>query len=426
MNALGIAQDKSDAPSNTRASALKRALQDRHGWRWRYHERWILVSGEDRLVEHLSPSLVADGFTLSTEGVPLYAPDAIEGPDRAWLDQIRRLRRRRPVDALMALTCDARPSLPLLEADAIALRLGRIGRALRWAAPVYLLNLAQMNDTTGTAPSSIGYTWTGEHQGEEEVGAALATLAGNLADVGVAQLAADKRDRLTVCLSRHISQVQTALANLDSQTASSRYWRRPVHGVLFAPTAPVQSSAAALGSVSGTSAHKRAEHHRNIWRAVAHHCQSISGRRVGFSVSSSAAWPTTGAMFVWLLGINLSGVHNRATIAAAEDALSQVRQAPDRTQQLLALNKLGHQMDTLEVQERQGAPWSTRFGLNRDGAILDAMWPGYVGAAQAFLMTPVRQALEARLMHLASLQTPKSQIVATYRRMLRTTRSRRT
>ncbi|WP_374626010.1 ImcF-related family protein [Pandoraea sp.] len=403
LEVLAPTRNVSDAQGVVRAKTLRLALQERHGWRWRYRERWLLVSGDNRLVEHLSPSLVADGFALTPDGVLLYASDAADGPDQAWLDQIRRMRRRRPIDAVIALTCDARPALPLLAAEELAPRLSRIGRVLRWAAPVYLLDLAQLDDVSGAMPGSVGYVWTREQTKDGEVEAALATLATNLADAGIAQLAADPLNRLTASLSQHISHIQTALADVVSATAESRVWRHAVHGVLVAPMAPIGAPDSALGFAAHVADGRRNAGHRNLLQTVALHSRKVQGRRVGLSPSGTTAWLVTSAMFVWILGVNLSGFHNRATIRSANDALAQWQRASDRTQQMLALNHLGRQMDTFEVQGRQGAPWSTRFGLNRDVAILNALWPSYVSAAQIFLMAPVRLALEGRLMRLASL-----------------------
>ncbi|VVE19503.1 ImcF-related family protein [Pandoraea fibrosis] len=378
----------------SRHDALRDALRDRHGWRWRYRERWILVTGTEQRVKCLSPTLVSTGFALTTEAVLLYVSDKLSATDQDWLSQIRRLRRRRPIDSVVILTSDTDSDQTLLAPESLAQQLTRIGRGLRWAAPAYLLDLSPLESGAPVPDEAIGLTWDGTRIQTNGVEASLSALAVNLADAGVVRLGIDPSQRSAAAMSRHIVRMQDALSALICQTAESQFWRHAVHGMLFAPI----DAPATVPNVAPASAQ-----YAKLWQLVASHSRKVHGRRVGFSMSSAVAWLVTGAMFVWILGINLSGLNNRATIQSAEDALSQWDKASDRTQQMLALNHLGRQIDTLEVREQQGAPWSTRFGLNRDNAILDAMWPGYVSAAQAFLMTPVRHALEAKLMHLASL-----------------------
>ncbi|WP_150563826.1 ImcF-related family protein [Pandoraea cepalis] len=384
---------------------LRQLLRDRHGWRWRYRDRWILITGNEQLVERLSPALTSVGFALTPEAVLLYIPSKVDAEDQDSLTKIRRLRRR-PVDAVVALTGDAVTTAPLIPPHELAQTLSRIGRALRWAAPVYLLDVAPLDDVGREAHEAVGLMWTRERIHAGDVGASLSALSNTLADAGVARLSTHPTQRTAAALSQHIARIHDALTSLLSETAASQQWRHAVHGVLFAPLASEPTAPAAPASDTASVA-SRAPHptlpHQTLWQTVARHSRKVHGRRVGLSLSSIAAWFATSATIVWIIGVNLSGFHNRATLSSAAEALAHWHRAPDRTQQMLALNGLGRHMDTLEVRERNGAPWSTRFGLNRDGAILDAMWPVYVGAAQTFLMTPVRHALEGRLMRLASL-----------------------
>ncbi len=99
----------------------------------------------------------------------------------------------------------------------------------------------------------------------------------------------------------------------------------------------------------------------------------------------------------------LSGFANRTMISMARDKVGQLAGAQNRTQSMQALDSLDKQIDTLETRQRDGAPWATRFGLNRDNALLAAIWPAYDDAASNVLVAPIRQRLEDRLRQLASM-----------------------
>ena len=385
---------------------LKSALKDRHGWRWRYRDRWILVAGDEPLVKRLAPGLVNSGYAITGDAVLLYAKQTSTKLDTDWLDQIRRLRGRRPIDAIVAVTRNrAAPRSPF-DADELAQRLMRHARALRWAAPTYLLNATDFG-TEATGPDeAIGFTWSNARVNADEIHASLDRLTHTLADAGVARIAQDNSDRYPAELSQHVEMLGGALSDLVLQTANSRYWRQPVQGLLFAPLfkerqlpPPTPTEEPGEEAEGATIAPQ----HRSTWQTIADHSRKIQGRRVGFSLSATAAWATTAAIGLWMAGTMVSGFTNRETIGAAKDTLAKLYGAQDPTQAMQTLDSLDKQIDTLETHQREGAPWTTRFGLNRDRALLAALWPGYEDAANRVLVAPIRQKLEDRLRQLASM-----------------------
>ncbi|KVG28071.1 ImcF-related family protein [Burkholderia diffusa] len=397
-------QSDSNTPAgDPRVAALRNCLRDRNGRRWRYRDRWVLVAGDEPLVKRLAPGLADAGYAITGDTVLLYAKQTSSALDTDWLDQIRRLRRRRPVDAIVAVTRNRSSANAPFDADNLSQRLARHTRALRWAAPAYLLNVTDFGDEMSSPDEAIGFTWANARVGGDEIDASLHDLAYNLADAGVVRLTKDAGDRYPAELSRHISDLRAALSGLVQQTVQSRAWRHAVHGILYAPLFKTRELAPPASGDSDDGEPPLGPQHRTIWQMVAEHSGKIHGRRVGLSVSTSAAWLTTTLIGLWIIGTMVAGFTNRATIQAARDTLTKVAQTQDSTQAMMTLDRLDKQIDTLEVHQRDGAPWLTRFGLNRDGALLDALWPGYANAANRILVAPIRLKLEERLHQLASL-----------------------
>jgi type VI secretion system protein ImpL len=397
--------DNPDHPSGPvdRAAALHDILRDRHGWRWRYRGRWVLVAGDALLVKRLAPGLVEAGYLMTGDTILLYASQTHDTLETEWLGQIRLLRRRRPVDAIVAVTHHRNSADAPFDTDDLAQRLARHARALRWAAPAYLLNVTDFGDETTRADEAIGFTWPNAPLSADEVDTSLQDLAGNLANDGVVRLTKDARDRYPAELSQHISNLRSALSGLILRTAQSPLWQHAVHGLLFAPLFK-ERELATLRSVDGqVDEPVVGPQHRMIWQAVAVHSRTIHGRRVGFSPSMTAAWLAAGLVACWIGGTMLSGFVNRATIRSAANTVAQLSTVEDRTQALQTLHDLDRLIDTLETHQRDGAPWTARFGLNRDSALLDALWPAYADAASRILVAPIRERLEARLRQLASL-----------------------
>ncbi len=386
-----------------RRENLRDALRDRHGWRWRYRERWVLIAGDAPLIKRLAPDLVDTGYAITGNAILLYAKQTSDMLDTDWLNQIRRLRRRRPVDAVVAVTRNRSSSNSQFDADSLAQRLARHARALRWAAPAYLLNVTDFGGETSSPDEAIGFTWANARVNPNEIDASLKDLAFNLADAGVVRLTNDGCDRYPAELSVHITNLCSALSGLVLQTSHSRVWRHAVHGLLFAPLFKERELAPAVPADANDDEPAVGPQQRTIWQTVGEHSRKIHGRRVGFSFSTAAAWFATALMGCWIAGTTLSGFVNRATIQNAADTVTNLAMVQDRTRALQGLNDLDRQVDTLEFHQREGAPWTTRFGLNRDSALLDALWPNYADAASRILVGPIRQKLEERLHQLASL-----------------------
>ncbi|KVN40984.1 type VI secretion protein VasK [Burkholderia pyrrocinia] len=385
------------------ATSLRDLLRERHGWRWRYRDRWILVAGDEPLVKRLAPGLTDCGYAITGDAVLLYAKQTSDTLDTEWLDQIRRLRRRRPIDAIVAVTRNRNSITAPFDTDNLVHRLARHARALRWAAPAYLLNATDFGSASSSPDAAIGLTWSGSHVKVDDVGTSLRNLALNLADAGVVRLANDPQDRYHAELSQHIAGLRSALSGLVLETARARVWHHPIYGLLFAPLFKERELAPPTPVDTDDEEPRFEEGHRSTWQAVAEHSRKIHGRRVGFSLSTTAAWVTTALIGLWIAGTMASGFGNRAAIQNAADTVAKLDRVQDRTQALLALNGLDQQIDTLEVHQRDGAPWTSRFGLNRDRALLDALWPNYADAAGRILVGPIRQKLEERLHQLASL-----------------------
>ncbi|MBR8002409.1 ImcF-related family protein [Burkholderia vietnamiensis] len=386
-----------------RAAALRNALRDRYGWRWRYRERWVIVAGDVPLVKRLAPRLVDNGYLITGDTVLLHAKQTREALETHWLDQIRRLRRGRPVDAIVAITRNRSFVAAPFDAEEVGQRLARIARALRWAAPAYVVNVTDFGSETSSPDEAIGFTWSNVRVNAAEIDASLQDLAYCLAEAGVVRLTKDAHDRYPAELSQHISNLSGALSGLVVQTTHSRAWRHAIHGLLFAPLFKERELAPAAPVDANGDEPAVGPQHRTIWQTVGEHSRKIHGRRVGFSLFTAAAWFATALMGCWIAGTTLSGFVNRATIQNAADTVTNLAMVQDRTRALQGLNDLDRQVDTLEFHQREGAPWTTRFGLNRDSALLDAFWPNYADAASRILVGPIRQKLEERLHQLASL-----------------------
>ncbi|WP_233410098.1 ImcF-related family protein [Burkholderia anthina] len=406
---------RSSAPSGsgptvnaaTRAESLKHIQRERHGWRWRYRDRWVLVAGDYPIVRRLAPGLADTGYAILGNTVMLYARQIDDKLDTEWLDRLRRLRRRRPIDAIVAVTRHRSSVDTSYDVDELAVRLARHARALRWAAPTYLLDVTDFGSERAGPDEAMGFMWENTCLSEETIDESLRNLVGNLSDAGVVRLAVNADDRYPAELAQHVWRLREALSDLLRRATESAISRHTLHGLVFAPLFKERALMSPGLDLSGGDSNggdpTTRSQHQALWQTIADHSRKARGRRVGFSLSTTAAWMLTTLIGCWLVGTLLSGFANLATIQSATGTVAKLAGPLNPTQSLQTLTDLDRQIDTLEIHQRAGAPLTARFGLNHDHALLDALWPYYAEAANRTLVAPVRRKLEARLHQLASL-----------------------
>lgn len=397
---------------------LALTLRNRHGWRWRYRDRWVVVVGDIPLIERLAPGLTESGYAIVGDTVLLCARQIGDRLDTAWLERIRRTRRRRPVDAMAIVARTRIDGQPPFDGESLVQRLARHAHALRWSAPAYVVNMTGIGGETSGRDEVIGCTWSTVQSRPGAIEVSLQGLENDVAELGVMRLTNDAADRYAASLSAHITRYRSALAALVVQIGRSRGERAAIHGVLFMPLFDERNAESTSGQQDNEHA-SNADHRKSedtlqfaadrgdisqaIWQTIAAHSRRFRGRRIGFSASTSAAWIATACVACWIAGTNLSGFTQRATIQAAAATTVKLSTMQDPTDAALALDSLQKQLDTLEVRQRDGTPWYTRFGLNRNTELLAALWPAYEFASNRILVQRIHTVLEARLQQLGSL-----------------------
>ncbi|CAG9176379.1 hypothetical protein LMG23992_03258 [Cupriavidus laharis] len=379
-------------PPQEQFRALREALRTHYGWRWRYRQPWLLITGDDSAIVRLLPGLATSGWLLTVDAILLRSTNGPNHqPDTAWLKQLYKLRRSRPIDAIVVVT-DGEATLPKdrLGTHSIALGLTRITEALRWSAPIYILDAVP----TKPAPSAmipVVACDVPSHGDASTVETALQVLRSDLSFRYIASLTKDAPKRHLGELSHHLDSRSPVLAEWIAGLLGRRY---PVRGVVFAP-----------GAIATTDTAEDANADLPLWQYLGDSARLHRGRR---TAGHPITWGTgliLCAIAFWTSGMLLSGWNNTRDVSAARQAVSGIQSAPNAAARLRALMALQQEIERFEYRTQYHAPWLTRFGLNRDPEVLAALWKPYTQAARQLLITPVQQNLEASLVDLGQLQT---------------------
>ncbi|MDR5735834.1 ImcF-related family protein [Caballeronia sp. LZ025] len=378
-------------PNEDPLRELHERMRQQYGWRWHYRLPWLLVLGQEPTVRRLLPELAENGYVITDSAVLLWNN---ESSDVAWLRKIGKLRRNRPVDAIV-LTLDGAAALSsyLNEELGWDRTLARITEVLNWAAPIFVLDLAG-ESTASDVTFVIGSEFTSSTD-KSVIESALLTLRDSLADLGIKQLGHDLGERFLSQLSKRLDTRAQALAQWIVQLSM---WQRhpfPVAGAFFS-------------SWAATKADKLDKHAADqfaLWRYLAEGTKRKTGRMTGFHPVTIFSALVLSALGIIAAGMAASGITNAHEMVLTNEAIGSLDRAPDAATRLRALSALQQRIGFYEYRVQHHAPLFSRFGLNHDRAVLDALWTPFAKASRTLLSAPVQQELEARLVDLGQMPT---------------------
>ncbi|PRY06564.1 ImcF-related family protein [Paraburkholderia sp. BL25I1N1] len=390
---LSDAQEQKAAP----LESLRTNLHTVHGFRWRYRQPWLLLTGDKARIDRLLPSLANSGWLTADDAVLLWCEtDAGGRLDTDWLKQLGKLRRRRPIDAVVIIL-DGVAELPTQRRGAgiYGTTVARIANTLRWSAPVYVLDVADADEVTDLSTPVTGCEFP-RGADAHSIGTALQTLRLRLADRSVGQLSRNGRDCYAGNLSKRLDTRIGPLTNWIAGLSEGRN-RQRVNGAFFAPYPKPTTNRDKEDAPTSV--------HLPLWHHIARTARATPGRRTGLHPVTVCSVIAFAAVGLWTTGMLISAASNARDLNVTRQVLSTLTTASDPATRLRALLRLQHRIHLYETRTQNHAPLLTRFGLNHDHEVLTALWRPYAKESRNLLTTPLQQNLEASLVDLSQMQT---------------------
>ncbi|WP_213765278.1 ImcF-related family protein [Caballeronia sp. dw_19] len=379
---------------------LREQLSSELGWRWRYRRPWLLLTGDDPTIGRILPAATAHRWLITDDAVLLWnktGPDS--RPDDDWLRELYKLRRNRPIDAVV-LVLDGSTDLTLQRrsTNAHSVTLSRIANVLHWSAPVYVLDVAKTDAFNNGRTALLGCEFAPDAN-ERSIESSLLELRSRIGHMSVGQLIRSFKDRYSNQLSQRLDTRSAPLAALIASLANRKARHQSVSGAFFAPFPVAVDAGVVVDSNALTSADLP------LWNHLATIVRKQRGRRMGWhpiTVFSTIALTVIG---LWIAGMVLSGMTNGRDLIEARQTIQTFKNAPDPAARLQALLALQQQIGRYEPRVTHQPPLWSRFGLNQDTSVVAALWAPYAAASQSILITPIQQNLEATLVDLSQMQT---------------------
>ncbi|HEY0289384.1 MAG TPA: ImcF-related family protein [Pseudomonas sp.] len=368
-------------------------LREHYGFFWRRQTRLLLIVGEPAQIEAIAPGLTVEQQWLDVQGTLLLWGGSVQGKlNEPLIEQCRGLCRWRGLDGVVwALDKDQSANTAAMSAGVTQLK--QRARGLGWQLPLHLWQVCASTwpqTERQTQPVGVGLS---PRLSAAQVQTRLEELVQPLRQHGWAQVFENIPHDFLLRLSRDlhvegIARWRRALAPLLGGSARGL----PLRGLWFSP--PL------IRPESQSASHWPLD---PAWQGVVDD-KNVRARRLGWPAPRIAYAAIMTLALLWGAGLLLSFTSNRAQISHLQTSLATVQQPGNTDQQLLALNELARELGRLDYRAQHGAPWYQRFGLNRNDALLDALWPRYVEANQRLVRDPVAAFLQAQLRALVALE----------------------
>jgi len=361
-------------------------LRYRYGRRWKSSVRILLVLGDTPRVEQLVPGLASQQW-LEGEGTLLvWGGSATAAPDAERMQALRKLRRRRPVDAMLWVA-DEQQSRQAAQVDAVVRQLHQRYQALGWQVPVYLWELHRSEWQQSERVSQPVGCLLAANASPDGLEKGLCALTPRLSEQGMQQLIAHPRHDFLLRLAQELATGGIARLKQSLQPLIAGPQALHLAGVMFSLPAGNNPAVAQHSWLADAS-----------WKSVLDDIQHQHAHRPGVPWEKCVQWSVMGLAALWAFGSLLSFTSNRAQLKTSSElaqAAGDSKQPLDtRIARQLALQQ---EIARLQYQHRHGAPWYQRFGLDQSGDRLAALWPWYARSNNTLMRDQTASHLQQQL-----------------------------
>ncbi|AWK42924.1 ImcF-related family protein [Photorhabdus laumondii] len=374
-------------------SDLGDRMRLRYGRFWWYKVRILLVVGEVEQVEAIAPGLTTTHWQEGYRTLLLWGGSLQAEPNTAQLMALRRLRRYRPLNAIVWALTENQSAQPVWMDKALRM-LQKQAQQLRWQAPVYLWQVCHSTwSQEGRITQTVGCFFP-ERCTPDIVATQLQTLVDPLRERGMQQLlektAHDFLCRLSANLKQqgiaHWQQVLTPWLAEYGDVVSLR-------GLMF--SLPLKAQTTRLPQIWLPD---------TAWQGVLEGSRCFHGRRVGMLHTQTVCRGLIVLGLLWGAGMMLSFFTNRDQLAVVQAAVTDLKVQPENSDaQLMALKDLRNEVDRLQDRAEHGVPWYERFGLSQNQKLLTAVLPDYAQVNNRLIRDKAAAVLHAKLSALVNL-----------------------
>lgn len=360
----------------------------------------ILLIGTSTSIEKLTPNLTTDIWQENNGTLLIYGGDIHQSIDENLIQDLKQLRRRRPLDAVIWVSENNLSQQPLghslfnhlnpTNTDMASRYFHQLFRQLRWQAPIWLWNISNNGEiTTNEAPTVL---YSAPLKATSEIlSNDLKTLLPALMEQGTHAVLHNPTHTYLLALARFLQHEGCEKLANNLTPLLSGYRSLPFAGVLF--STPIYENVSVTSSKNNQWTSN--PHWKVLITANSQLPYQLKASPLGLNSKRILQYTVATAMTLWGIGMVVSYFMNRQLITQSQQ---QAQLATDNHQsefaRLQAQYGLQQTLGLLSHREKTSVPFWLRFGLSSNNALLSHLWPVYSQSMLPLLRDSTQQHLE--------------------------------
>lgn len=394
--------DKKDKinKKNDRVNDWNKYIKENYSFTYKSKLSIQLLIGTSTSIEKLAPNLTADIWQENNGTLLIYGGDIHQSIDENLIQDLKQLRRRRPLDAVIWVSENNLSQQPLghslfnhlnpTNTDTASRYFHQLFRQLRWQAPIWLWNISNNGEITTNEAPTILYSAPLKAT-SETLSNDLKTLLPALMEQGTQAVLHNQTQTYLLALARFLQHEGCEkLANTLAPLLSG-YRSLPFAGVLF--STPVDNNVSA--TLSQNNQWTSNPHWKALMAVNSQLPYQLKASPLGLNSKRILQYTVATAMTLWGVGMVVSYFMNRQLITQSQQ---QAQLATDNHQsefaRLQAQYGLQQTLGLLSHREKTYVPFWLRFGLSSNNALLSHLWPVYSQSMLPLLRDSTQQHLE--------------------------------
>lgn len=385
---------------NDRVNDWNKNIKENYSFTYKSKLSIQLLIGTSTSIEKLAPNLTTDIWQENNGTLLIYGGDIHQSIDENLIQDLKQLRRRRPLDAVIWVSENNLSQQPLghslfnhlnpINTDTASRYFHQLFRQLHWQAPIWLWNISNNGEiTTNEAPTVL---YSAPLKATSEIlSNDLKTLLPVLVEQGTQAVLHNPTQTYLLALARFLQHEGCEKLANNLAPLLSGYRSLPFAGVLF--------STAVNNNVSATLSQNNQWISNSHWKALmAANSQlpyQLKASPLGLNSKRILQYTIATTMTLWGIGMVVSYFMNRQLITQSQQ---QAQLATDNHQsefaRLQAQYGLQQTLGLLSHREKTSVPFWLRFGLSSNNALLSHLWPVYSQSMLPLLRDSTQQHLE--------------------------------
>ncbi|WP_442512695.1 ImcF-related family protein [Proteus terrae] len=392
-------ENRIEEESNSNNLLLEK-MKGVYGLFWQRKVKIHLLIGTSASIEKLATNLTTDIWQENNGTLLIYGGDIHQSIDENLIQDLKQLRRRRPLDAVIWVSENNLSQQPLghslfnhlnpTNTDTASRYFHQLFRQLRWQAPIWLWNISNNGEITTNEAPTILYSAPLKAT-SETLSNDLKTLLPALMEQGTQAVLHNQTQTYLLALARFLQHEGCEkLANTLAPLLSG-YRSLPFAGVLF--STPVDNNVSA--TLSQNNQWTSNPHWKALMAVNSQLPYQLKASPIGLNSKRILQYTVATAMTLWGVGMVVSYFMNRQLITQSQQ---QAQLATDNHQsefaRLQAQYGLQQTLGLLSHREKTYVPFWLRFGLSSNNALLSHLWPVYSQSMLPLLRDSTQQHLE--------------------------------